>query len=65
MKDDLNEDENEALSYLLKLDKGLRSGVISQQCESVIHFSDLIRQHPIPSIISSSLLKLSELFQNW
>jgi hypothetical protein len=55
---------SEAMSTLLRLDKGLRSTVISQQCESVMKCAELIQSNPIPIIINTTLIKLSDLFKN-
>ena len=65
--DDVKMDDNasEAMTLLIKLDKGIRSKAINTQCDSVIRFSELVLQHPLPIIVSSSLMKLSELFRNW
>jgi hypothetical protein len=58
-------DYGEAMTLLLKLDKDLRSGIVSQQCLAIIRFSDLISNFPLPLIVTSSTLKLAELYVSW
>ncbi len=55
---------SEAMEWLNKLDRGLRSNQISEQVENIVRFKDLIHQFPIPIIVNTSLLKLSELYKN-
>ena len=62
---DLECDYGEAMSLILKLDKDLRSGIVSQQCLAIIRFSDIISNFPLPVIVSTSTLKLADLFTTW
>lgn len=63
----LDEEEygGEAMTTLIRLDRGLRSNVVSQQCDSIIRCGQLINQFPLPIIINTTLLKLGELFKGW
>ncbi|KAL0482681.1 integrator complex subunit 7 [Acrasis kona] len=54
--------ESEALKMLQPLDKGIRSGIVSQQCESIVRFSELIKKYPLPIVANTALLKLAEVF---
>jgi hypothetical protein len=56
--------EGEAMTVIVSLDKGLRSGIVSQQCESIVRFSELIKKYPLPVIANTALLKLAEVFQS-
>lgn len=56
--------EGEAMTVMVSLDKGIRSGIVSQQCESVVRFSELIKKYPLPVIANTALLKLAEVFQS-
>ena len=56
--------EAEAMSVFRDLDKGLRSTVLSQQCESIVRFSDLILKYPLPTIANTALLRLAEFFRS-
>lgn len=52
------------MSNLIKLDKGLKSSVVSLQIESVIQLSDLMKSNPLPMIVNSAYLKLADLFKS-
>lgn len=54
----------EAMEWLNQLDRGLRSNQISEQVENIVRFKQLIHHYPIPIIVNTSLLKLSELYRN-
>lgn len=52
------------LNVLLnELDKGLRSQKIHEQYESLLFFSKLINQHPLPVTVNTAFLKLTDLFR--
>lgn len=55
----------EAMTTLIRLDRGLRSNIVSQQCDSIIRCGQLINQFPLPVIINTTLLKLADLFRGW
>lgn len=63
-KNNRNVDTDEAMSQIVQLDKGLRSSSVSQQCESIMQFGDIIARYPVPAIVNASLLRLADLFRS-
>uniref|UniRef100_UPI00358F2660 integrator complex subunit 7 n=1 Tax=Myxine glutinosa TaxID=7769 RepID=UPI00358F2660 len=59
----LGEQEMDANSALMELDKGLRSGKIGEQCEAVVRFPSLFEKYPFPILINSAFLKLADVFR--
>uniref|UniRef100_S4RCB0 Integrator complex subunit 7 n=1 Tax=Petromyzon marinus TaxID=7757 RepID=S4RCB0_PETMA len=59
----LGEQEMDANSALMELDKGLRSGKIGEQCEAVVRFPGLFEKYPFPILINSAFLKLADVFR--
>nr|XP_061806639.1 integrator complex subunit 7-like isoform X2 [Nerophis lumbriciformis] len=57
------EQELDANSALLELDKGLRSGKPGEQCEAVVLFPKLFLKYPFPILINSAFLKLADIFR--
>ncbi|KAJ7341105.1 hypothetical protein JRQ81_004842 [Phrynocephalus forsythii] len=57
------EQELDANSALMELDKGLRSGKLGEQCEAVIRFPRLFQKYPFPILINSAFLKLADVFR--
>lgn len=57
------EQELDANSALMELDKGLRSIKIGEQCEAVVRFPRLFQKYPFPILINSAFLKLAEAFR--
>ncbi|XP_028858154.1 integrator complex subunit 7 isoform X1 [Denticeps clupeoides] len=57
------EQELDANSALMELDKGLRSGKIGEQCEAVVLFPKLFQKYPFPILINSAFLKLADIFR--
>uniref|UniRef100_A0AAX7SZJ8 Integrator complex subunit 7 n=1 Tax=Astatotilapia calliptera TaxID=8154 RepID=A0AAX7SZJ8_ASTCA len=47
------EQELDANSALMELDKGLRSGKLGEQCEAVVLFPKLFQKYPFPILINS------------
>ncbi|XP_058525143.1 integrator complex subunit 7 [Ochotona princeps] len=57
------EQELDANSALMELDKGLRSGKLGEQCEAVVRFPRLFQKYPFPILINSAFLKLADVFR--
>ncbi|TWW68712.1 Integrator complex subunit 7 [Takifugu flavidus] len=57
------EQELDANSALMELDKGLRSGKLGEQCEAVVLFPKLFQKYPFPILINSAFLKLADIFR--
>nr|XP_014347762.1 PREDICTED: integrator complex subunit 7 [Latimeria chalumnae] len=57
------EQELDANSALMELDKGLRSGKLGEQCEAVVRFPRLFQRYPFPILINSAFLKLADVFR--
>uniref|UniRef100_A0A672H7Y5 Integrator complex subunit 7 n=1 Tax=Salarias fasciatus TaxID=181472 RepID=A0A672H7Y5_SALFA len=57
------EQELDANSALMELDKGLRSGKPGEQCEAVVLFPKLFQKYPFPILINSAFLKLADIFR--
>ncbi|XP_061741745.1 integrator complex subunit 7 isoform X2 [Nerophis ophidion] len=57
------EQELDANSALMELDKGLRSGKPGEQCEAVVLFPKLFLKYPFPILINSAFLKLADIFR--
>ncbi|XP_063774317.1 integrator complex subunit 7 isoform X2 [Pseudophryne corroboree] len=57
------EQELDANSALMELDKGLRSGKLGEQCEAVVRFPRLFKKYPFPILINSAFLKLADVFR--
>uniref|UniRef100_A0A8C9T3X3 Integrator complex subunit 7 n=1 Tax=Scleropages formosus TaxID=113540 RepID=A0A8C9T3X3_SCLFO len=57
------EQELDANSALMELDKGLRSGKLGEQCEAVVLFPKLFQKYPFPILINSAFLKLADVFR--
>ncbi|XP_035694337.1 integrator complex subunit 7-like [Branchiostoma floridae] len=55
--------EQDANSALLELDKGLRSTRVGEQCEAIVRFPRLFEKYPFPILINSSFLKLADVFR--
>nr|CAG4717347.1 unnamed protein product [Naegleria fowleri] len=56
--------EAEAMAFMISLKKGLHSSVVAQQIQSVVRFTDLITEYPLPIIANSTLLKLADVFRD-
>jgi len=55
----------EAMGVFHSLDKGLRSSIVSEQCESIVRISsELVSQYPLPIIVNTALLRIADLFKN-
>ncbi|CAG9772925.1 unnamed protein product [Ceutorhynchus assimilis] len=59
----LGEPEQDANSALTELDKGLRSGKVGEQCDSIVRFPKLFEKYPFPILINASFLKLADVFR--
>ncbi|TRY57952.1 hypothetical protein DNTS_009833 [Danionella cerebrum] len=57
------EQELDANSALMELDKGLRSCKLGEQCEAVVLFPKLFQKYPFPILINSAFLKLADIFR--
>ncbi|TNN76146.1 Integrator complex subunit 7 [Liparis tanakae] len=57
------EQELDANSALMELDKGLRSVKLGEQCEAVVLFPKLFQKYPFPILINSAFLKLADIFR--
>ncbi|XP_051501468.1 integrator complex subunit 7 [Myxocyprinus asiaticus] len=57
------EQELDANSALMELDKGLRSCKVGEQCEAVVLFPKLFQKYPFPILINSAFLKLADIFR--
>uniref|UniRef100_A0A8C2IQJ4 Integrator complex subunit 7 n=1 Tax=Cyprinus carpio TaxID=7962 RepID=A0A8C2IQJ4_CYPCA len=57
------EQELDANSALMELDKGLRSCKLGDQCEAVVLFPKLFQKYPFPILINSAFLKLADIFR--
>ncbi|KAI4801566.1 hypothetical protein KUCAC02_019453 [Chaenocephalus aceratus] len=57
------EQELDANSALMELDKGLRSTKLGEQCEAVVLFPKLFQKYPFPILINSAFLKLADIFR--
>ncbi|XP_072310167.1 integrator complex subunit 7 [Eucyclogobius newberryi] len=57
------EQELDANSALMELEKGLRSGKLGEQCEAVVLFPKLFQKYPFPILINSAFLKLADIFR--
>jgi integrator complex subunit 7 len=55
--------DKDANSLLLELDKGLRSGKVGEQCEAIVRFPQLFEKYPFPILINSSFLKVADVFR--
>ncbi|XP_054156075.1 integrator complex subunit 7-like [Oppia nitens] len=53
----------DANQMLTELDKGLRSAVLGDQCESIVRFPFLMERYPFPILINSASLKLSDVYR--
>ncbi|XP_075559096.1 integrator complex subunit 7-like isoform X2 [Dermacentor variabilis] len=58
-----SETDQDANSALTELDKGLRSGRLGEQCETIVRFPRLFEKYPFPILINSACLKLAEVFR--
>ncbi|XP_071833474.1 integrator complex subunit 7-like isoform X1 [Apostichopus japonicus] len=56
--------EQDANSALLELDKGLRSNKVGEQCEAIVRFPRLFEKYPFPILINSAFLKLADVFRD-
>jgi integrator complex subunit 7 len=56
-------DSADANTALAELDQGLRCGRIGDQSEAIVRFPRLFAKYPFPILISSSLLKLADVFR--
>ncbi|XP_062502910.1 integrator complex subunit 7-like [Corticium candelabrum] len=62
--DSLSQDvRQKANTTLMELDKGLRSKIVGEQCESILRFEGLFDRFPFPIVINSAYLKLSDVFR--
>ena len=55
--------EKDANTVLMELDKGLRSVKVGEQCESIVRFPRLFEKYPFPILINSAFLKLADVFR--
>jgi integrator complex subunit 7 len=53
----------QANTALMELDKGLRSKVVGEQCESILRFEGFFERFPFPIVINSAYIKLSGVFR--
>ncbi|XP_030855532.1 integrator complex subunit 7 [Strongylocentrotus purpuratus] len=58
------EQEHDANSALLELDKGLHSSKVGEQCEAIVRFPRLFEKYPFPILINSAFLKLADVFRD-
>ncbi|XP_071785880.1 integrator complex subunit 7-like [Asterias amurensis] len=58
------EQEQDANTALLELDKGLRSQKVGEQCEAIVRFPRLFEKYPFPILINSAFLKLADVFRD-
>ncbi|XP_072169985.1 integrator complex subunit 7-like [Diadema setosum] len=58
------EQEHDANSALLELDKGLHSSKAGEQCEAIVRFPRLFEKYPFPILINSAFLKLADVFRD-
>ena len=58
---DINFESNAVLSELYK---GLTSGRLGDESQSIVKFPDLFSKHPFPILINSACLKLADLFRS-
>ncbi|XP_038074195.1 integrator complex subunit 7-like isoform X2 [Patiria miniata] len=58
------EQEQDANTALLELDKGLRSLKVGEQCEAIVRFPRLFEKYPFPILINSAFLKLADVFRD-
>lgn len=59
----MDQDSRDANSLLVELDRGLQSQNIGDQSEAVARFTSLFQRYPLPIVIDSACLKLSEAFK--
>lgn len=60
----MDQESRDANSQLVILDQGLQSQNIGDQSEAVARFTSLFLRYPLPILIDSACLKLSEAFKN-
>lgn len=60
----MDQESRDANSLLVELDRGLQSPSIGDQSEAVVRFTTLFQRYPLPILINSACLKLSEAFRN-
>ncbi|XP_074598658.1 integrator complex subunit 7 [Brevipalpus obovatus] len=58
------ENNLDANALLSELDRGLRSGKMGEECESIVGFPWLFTRYPFPILINSASLKLADLFRS-
>ncbi|KYQ92855.1 armadillo-like helical domain-containing protein [Tieghemostelium lacteum] len=58
------DEEKECVSIMLEIDKGIRSGNLGDQVESILFYGHLIKHHPTSMVINSVIFKLSDIFRN-
>lgn len=59
----MDQESRDANSLLVELDRGLQSQSIGDQTEAVVRFTSLFQRYPLPILINSACLKLSEAFR--
>lgn len=59
----MDQESRDANSLLVEFDRGLQSLNVGDQCEAVVRFTQLFQRHPLPVLIDSACLKLSEAFR--
>jgi len=59
----MDQESRDANSLLVELDRGLQSQNIGEQSEAVARFTSLFQRYPLPILINSACLKLSEAFR--
>uniref|UniRef100_H2ZCL6 Integrator complex subunit 7 n=1 Tax=Ciona savignyi TaxID=51511 RepID=H2ZCL6_CIOSA len=57
------EQQQDANSALMELDKGLRAHKLGEQCEAIVRFPNLFSRFPFPILINSAFLKLADAFR--
>lgn len=60
----IGQDNRDANSLLIELDRGLKKKSIGEQCEAVVRFTSLFQKQPSPVLINSACLRLAEAFRN-
>lgn len=59
----MDHDSKDATTLLIELDRGLQSPNVGEQCEAIVRFSRLLHRLPLPLLINSACLKLSEAYR--
>ncbi|GAM27562.1 hypothetical protein SAMD00019534_107380 [Acytostelium subglobosum LB1] len=60
---DTKEEDRECANIIMEIDKGIRSPNLGDQVESILFYAHLIKYHPTPLVVTSSIIKLADIFR--